>query len=132
VTWRPLDTVARRFKSPLAIASGAAALGGGFLVVRHFASTPWPLAGGEPAILVAAGLLLLVAQALKAIGWGRLFAQRERPHPLALAAGNGGAALMGAVLPGRFDDAMRVAVVRRYPGCPAGVRSPGSRSRCSG
>jgi hypothetical protein len=27
------------------------------------------------------------------------------------------------VLPGRFDDAMRVAVVRRYPGCPAGVRA---------
>src|SRR5947208_10743763 len=30
---------------------------------------------------------------------------------------------MGVVLPGRFDDAMRVAVVRRYPGCPAGVRA---------
>src|SRR5947208_7095166 len=30
---------------------------------------------------------------------------------------------MGIVLPGRFDDAMRVAVVRRYPGCPAGVRA---------
>src|SRR6266545_566940 len=42
---------------------------------------------------------------------------------LALAAGNGGAALIGMVLPGRFDDAMRVAVVRRYPPCPAGVRS---------
>jgi Lysylphosphatidylglycerol synthase TM region len=28
---------------------------------------------------------------------------------------------MGVVLPGRFDDAMRVAVVRRSPGCPAGV-----------
>jgi uncharacterized membrane protein YbhN (UPF0104 family) len=42
---------------------------------------------------------------------------------LALAAGNGGAALIGVVLPGRFDDAMRVAVVRRYPGCPAGVRA---------
>jgi uncharacterized membrane protein YbhN (UPF0104 family) len=27
------------------------------------------------------------------------------------------------VFPGRFDDAMRVAVVRRYPGCPAGVRA---------
>ena len=74
-------------------------------------------------MLVAAGVLLLVAQALKAIGWGRLFAPRERPHPLALAAGNGGAALIGTVLPGRFDDAMRVALVRRYPGCPAGVRS---------
>jgi hypothetical protein len=74
-------------------------------------------------VIVAAGLLLLVAQAMKAIGWGRLFAPRERPHALALAAGNGGAALIGTVLPGRFDDAMRIAVVRRYPGCPAGVRS---------
>ena len=73
-------------------------------------------------MLVAAGILLLVAQALKALGWARLFSPAERPHPLALAAGNGGAALIGVVLPGRFDDAMRVAVVRRYPGCPAGVR----------
>jgi hypothetical protein len=44
-------------------------------------------------------------------------------NALALAAGNGSAALMGTVLPGRFDDAIRVTVVRRYPGCPAGVRS---------
>jgi uncharacterized membrane protein YbhN (UPF0104 family) len=123
LTWHKLQTISRRAKWPLTVTSGAAAIVGGFLVVRHFASTPWPLAGGEPVVLVAAGLLLLVAQALKAIGWGRLFAPHERPHPLALAAGNGGAALIGTILPGRFDDAMRVAVVRRYPGCPAGVRS---------
>ena len=92
------------------------------LAARHFATTTWPLAGGDPGLLAAAGLLLLVAQALKAYGWARLFVPDERPNPLALAAGNGGAALVGVVLPGRFDDAMRVAVVRRYPGCPAGVR----------
>ena len=92
------------------------------LAARHFATTSWPLSGGEPGVLVAVGLLLLLAQGLKAYGWGRLFAPSERPRPLALAAGNGGAALIGVVLPGRFDDAMRVAVVRRYPGCPAGVR----------
>jgi uncharacterized membrane protein YbhN (UPF0104 family) len=74
-------------------------------------------------LLIAAGLLLLVAQALKAFGWARLFTNRERPSPLALVAGNGGAALIGVVLPGRFDDAMRIAVVRRYPGCPAGLRA---------
>lgn len=74
-------------------------------------------------MLVAAGLLLLVAQALKAVGWARLFEREERPTPLALAAGNGGAALVGVVLPGRFDDAARIAVVRRYPRCPAGVRA---------
>src|SRR5206468_2842843 len=91
--------------------------------VRHFATTSWPLSSGHPALLVAAGLLLLLAQAFKAYGWGRLFTPDERPKPLALAAGNGGAALIGVVLPGRFDDAMRVAVVRRYPGCPAGVRA---------
>jgi hypothetical protein len=92
------------------------------LAARHFARTPWPLSRGRPGLLVAAGLLLLLAQALKALGWGRLFRGAERPSTLALAAGNGGAALVGVVLPGRFDDATRVAVVRRYPGCPAGVR----------
>jgi hypothetical protein len=93
------------------------------LSVRHFETTSWPLSSGRPALLVAVGLLLLLAQALKAFGWGRLFAPSERPKPLALAAANGGAALIGVVLPGRFDDAMRVAVVRRFPGCPAGVRT---------
>jgi uncharacterized membrane protein YbhN (UPF0104 family) len=93
------------------------------LAVRHFATTSWPLSTGHPALLVAAGLLMLFAQALKAYGWGRLFTAEERPKPLALAAGNGGAALIGVVLPGRFDDAMRVAVVRRYRPCPAGVRA---------
>jgi hypothetical protein len=92
------------------------------LTARHVASSPWPLAGGRPGLVVAAGLLLLIAQALKALGWGRLFSGAERPSTLALAAGNGGAALVGVVLPGRFDDVTRVAVVRRYPGCPAGVR----------
>ena len=68
-------------------------------------------------LLVAAGLLLLLAQALKA-SVARLFTNRERLSPLALVAGNGGAALIGVVLPGRFDDAMLLALVRRYPGCP--------------
>jgi uncharacterized membrane protein YbhN (UPF0104 family) len=107
----------------LAAASGALVIALTLLAARHFATTSWPLASGNPALLVAAGLLLLLAQALKAYGWGRLFTPEERPKVLALAAGNGGAALIGVVLPGRFDDAMRVAVVRRYPGCPAGVRA---------
>src|SRR5580765_5500567 len=94
-----------------------------FLAVRHFATTSWPLSHGQPGLLVAAGLLLLLAQALKAFGWARLFTNRERPSPVALVAGNGGAALIGVVLPGRFDDAMRIAVVRRYPGCPAALRA---------
>lgn len=103
--------------------SGAALIVLVLLAVRHFETTSWPLSSGHPALLVTAGLLFLLAQALKAYGWGRLFAPNERPKPLALAAANGGAALIGVVLPGRFDDAMRVAVVRRYPGCPAGVRA---------
>jgi uncharacterized membrane protein YbhN (UPF0104 family) len=104
------------------IGSGALAIALAVIVARHFAGTSFPLSHGHPGLLVAAGLLLLIAQALKAFGWGRLFSPDERPRPLALAAGNGGAALIGVVLPGRFDDAMRIAVVRRYPGCPAGVR----------
>jgi uncharacterized membrane protein YbhN (UPF0104 family) len=112
----------RRGRWALAAGSGALVIVLALLAVRHFATTAWPLSGGEPGVLVAAGMLLLLAHGLKAYGWGRVFAPGERPRPLALAAGNGGAALIGVVLPGRFDDAMRVAVVRRYPGCPAGVR----------
>ncbi|MEX2646759.1 MAG: lysylphosphatidylglycerol synthase domain-containing protein [Gaiellaceae bacterium] len=93
------------------------------LAARHFGTAPWPLSTGHAAVLFAGGVLLLLAQALKALGWARLFARAERPTPLALAAGNGGAAVIGVVLPGRFDEAMRIAVVRRYPGCPAGVRT---------
>ena len=92
------------------------------LTARHFASMSCPLSGGHAGVLVAGALLLVLAQALKAFGWGRLFTPSERPPLLALAAGNGGAALIGAILPGRFDDAIRVAVVRRFPRCPAGVR----------
>ena len=102
---------------------GAIAIALALLAARHFATTSWPLSRGDPGLLVAAGLLLLLAQALKAFGWARLFRSDERPSALALAAGNAGAALVGVVLPGRFDDAMRIAVVRRYPGCPAGVRA---------
>jgi uncharacterized membrane protein YbhN (UPF0104 family) len=113
----------RRTRWGLGAGSVAVMLVLAFLTIRHFASTSWPLSRGKPGLLVAAGLLLLVAQALKALGWARLFTNRERPSPLALVAGNGGAALIGVVLPGRFDDAMRIAVVRRYPGCPAGLRA---------
>jgi hypothetical protein len=112
----------RRGRWALAAGTGALGVALAFLAARHFATTSWPLANGRPSVLAAAGLLLLLAQALKAYGWGRLFTPAERPRPLALGAGNGGAALIGLILPGRFDDAARVAVVRRYPGCPAGIR----------
>ncbi len=113
----------RRTRWGLGVVSVALMLVLAFFAVRHFATTSWPLSRGQPGLLAAAGLLLLLAQALKALGWARLFTSRERPSPLALVAGNGGAALIGVVLPGRFDDAMRIAVVRRYPGCPAGLRA---------
>jgi uncharacterized membrane protein YbhN (UPF0104 family) len=113
----------RRGQWLVAAGSGALVIVLALLAARHFATTSWPLTKGDPGLLAAAGLLFLLAQALKAYGWGLLFAPDERPKVLALAAGNGGAALIGLVLPGRFDDAMRVAVVRRYPGCPAGVRA---------
>jgi hypothetical protein len=111
----------RRSRQAIAIGSVLSMVALFFFAARHFATTSWPLTDGHPAVLVASGLLLLLAQALKALGWGRLFARAERPPLLALGAGNGGAALIGLVLPGRFDEAMRIAVVRRYPGCPASV-----------
>jgi hypothetical protein len=59
------------------------------LAARHFAAMSWPLSSGDPDVLVAAALLLVLAQALKALGFGRLFSPSERSSLLALAAGNG-------------------------------------------
>jgi uncharacterized membrane protein YbhN (UPF0104 family) len=117
--------VVRSRSSRLALTgvSGALALALAFLAARHFAETSWPLSHGQPGLLIAAGLLFLLAYAFKAYGWRRLFARDERPPSLALAAANGGASVVGVALPGRFDDAVRIAIVRRYPGCPAGVRA---------
>ena len=113
----------RRARFALGAVWGVAGIAVGGLAVRHYSHTPWPLAHAHPGLLVAAGTLTLVGYAFKAYGWGRLFPASERPRPLALAAANGAAAVGGVALPGRFDDAIRIAVVRRYPGCPAGVRS---------
>ncbi|MGH3015838.1 MAG: lysylphosphatidylglycerol synthase domain-containing protein, partial [Gaiellaceae bacterium] len=73
-------------------------------------------------LVAAAGLLFVLAYGFKAYGWHRLFRADERPRPLALAAAGGGASIMGVVLPGRFDEVVRIAIVRRYPGCPVCVR----------
>jgi hypothetical protein len=82
-----------------------------------------PFSHGKPALLVSVGLLFLAAFLLKAVGWARLFHVLERPGPVSLAAAGGGATIGGIVLPGRFDELIRIAIVRRFPGCPAGVRT---------
>ena len=111
----------RRGRRILTLVSLAAAAGLLALAARHFGKASWPLAHVNIGLAVAAGFLFLAGHALKAWGWRRLFAAGERPHSLALAAAGGGASVTGVALPGRFDDAVRIAIVRRYPGCPAGA-----------
>ena len=105
--------------------SGALALALSLLAARRFADTPWPLSRGDPGLLTAAGLLFLVAYVLKIYAWRWLFAGDERPQTRALAAATGGSSIVGLVLPGRCADVVRIAIVNRYPGCPAGVRTVG-------
>jgi uncharacterized membrane protein YbhN (UPF0104 family) len=104
--------------------------GGGVLLIvltvlaaRRFAETSWPLVHGHPGVLAAAGLLFLLAGALKIYAWRALFSVDERPATLALAAGSGGASVVSIALPSRLGDAARVAIVRRSAGCPASVRA---------
>jgi uncharacterized membrane protein YbhN (UPF0104 family) len=93
----------------------------GVFAARHFAQSGWPLAHANPKLAAAAGLLFLAAYALKAYGWQRLFVPHERPGSLTLAAASGAACVGGVALPGRMDDAIRLAVVRRWSGSSAGV-----------
>jgi uncharacterized membrane protein YbhN (UPF0104 family) len=113
----------RRGKTIVTVVSAALAAGALLIAIRHFLAEGWPLRGGDPAIIATVGVLFLLAYALKAFGWARLFRPAERPKPLALAAAGGGASIMGLALPGRFDEAIRVLIVRRYPPCPACVKT---------
>jgi uncharacterized membrane protein YbhN (UPF0104 family) len=108
-----------------ALTAASTVLAGGLTVLaaRHFAASSWPLPHAHPGLLVAAAALFLLAGAFKAYGWRRLFSHQDAPRPLTLAAANGGACLMGLALPGRFDDVVRIAIVRRCPHSRAGVRT---------
>jgi hypothetical protein len=98
------------------VVSGLIAVTVAVLAARHFAETGWPLAHADLRLLFAASGFFLLAYLFKALGWHRLFAGADRPSSIALAAAGGAATVGGAALPGRFDDVVRVAVVRRYSG----------------
>ena len=93
--------------------------------VRHFLKGGWPLRSADPLLVVASALLFLVAYAFKAWGWQRLFAKDERPGAGALACAGGAACVGGVALPGRLDDMLRIACVRRFPGTRPGVGAIG-------
>jgi uncharacterized membrane protein YbhN (UPF0104 family) len=92
------------------------ALAAATLTMLHFIHSGWPLANADPLLVVAAGILFLFAYAFKAWGWQRLFPEGERPEAMTLAAAGGAASVGGVALPGRFDEVIRIAVVRRGPG----------------
>lgn len=83
------------------------------LVARHFAQTGWPLRRANFWLVGLAAVVMLAAYAAKAWGWQHLFRQEHRPAVLTLAAAGGAASVGGIALPGRCDEVIRVAVVRR-------------------
>jgi uncharacterized membrane protein YbhN (UPF0104 family) len=83
------------------------------IAAQHVVEGGWPLQHADPVLLAAAAIAFLVGCALKALGWNRLFAPAARPGALVLATAGGAASVAGVALPGRFDDAVRIAVVRR-------------------
>jgi hypothetical protein len=111
----------RRVRLAFNIASVVLALGVGALIARHFMRNGWPLAHANLVGVLAASALFLAAYAFKAWGWQRLFRSGARPNAFALAAAGGAASVTGLALPGRCDDVVRVAVVRRYPGHRCGI-----------
>ncbi len=90
----------------------------------HLAGTPWPLSLGHPRrSSLPQALSPCLATCSRRTGGDSSSLAHERPQALALAAANGGASITALALPGRFDDVVRIAIVRRFRGCPAGVRT---------
>jgi uncharacterized membrane protein YbhN (UPF0104 family) len=102
-----------RLKHLLNLVAVVFALAVGGLVVRHFLRNGWPIHHANIWLVVVAGQIFLAAYGFKAWGWQRLFNRERRPAMLTLAAAGGAASVGGIALPGRFDELLRVAVVRR-------------------
>jgi len=83
------------------------------LVARHYAHSGWPLRRANFWLVGLAAVIFLGAYAAKAWWWQRLFRSEQRPAVLTLAAAGGAASVGGIALPGRCDEVIRVAVVRR-------------------
>ena len=104
----------RRARAGLLLAFSLGATAVTALTVRHYATGGWPLTGANSWLVAAAGVLFLVAFALKGAGWRKLIRRADRPGSHALAAANAAASVTGLALPGRFDDVVRIAVARRF------------------
>ena len=85
----------------------------GALVARHFAENGWPIHQANMKLVGIAGGLFLLSYCFKAFGWQRLFHSSSRPQVLTLAAAGGCAAVGGIALPGRVDELIRIAIVRK-------------------
>jgi uncharacterized membrane protein YbhN (UPF0104 family) len=104
---------------------GVVLLAVAFFSVRHFVGGGWPIHHADPVLVTGSALLFLAAYAFKAWGWQRLFHAHERPGAGALAFAGGAACVGGIALPGRADDAIRIAIVKRFPGTKAGLGTLG-------
>ena len=104
---------------------GLLLLGVSLLSARHFMHQGWPLHHANMWLVGVAALLYLIAYAFKAWGWQRLFNEDVRPGAGALAFAGGAACVGGVALPGRLDDAVRIACVKRFPGTRAGIGTVG-------
>lgn len=125
VTWVPAVVRSGKTKRLFAVVSVVFGLTAASLTVTHFARSGWPIHHANAWLVVVAGELFLIAYTLKAWGWQYLFAQGRRPRVLTLAAAGGAASVGGVALPGRFDEAIRIAVVRRCRGCKASLGAVG-------
>jgi hypothetical protein len=110
-----------RGKLVLNLGFGLVAIAISILATRHFAGMKWPFDDANLGLVALSSFLFLLAYAFKAYGWHRLFAPHERPKPLTLGAACGAASVTGAALPGRFDDVVRIAVVKRATNGRTGV-----------
>jgi uncharacterized membrane protein YbhN (UPF0104 family) len=102
-----------RTKRLLNVGSALLVLVVGALVARHFAQNGWPIHKANLYLVGLAAFLFLLSYGFKAFGWQRLFKQGSRPQVLTLAAAGGAAAVGGIALPGRIDEVIRIAIVRR-------------------
>jgi uncharacterized membrane protein YbhN (UPF0104 family) len=125
VSWVPAVACSGAARRVFGVFSVLLGLTAATLTILHFARSGWPIHHANIWLVLLAGELFLLAYGLKAWGWRYLFAAGLQPRVLTLAAAGGAASVGGVALPGRFDEVIRIAVVRRCRGYKASLGAVG-------
>ncbi len=95
------------------------------LAGQRLTHTSWPLQKAKLSLVGVAAVCYFASYVFRALGWRRLFPDKQRPGRARCLASCGAAAASGVVLPFRLDYLVKIGTLRKLGGVRVGLEAVG-------